>query len=102
MKTIPPVHPGEVLLEDAMTPIGLSANRLASQLGIPASRVLEIIHGNRSITADTALRLARFFGMSAQFWMNLQSNYDLKIAEQKNGAEITRAIAPRELTAGKR
>ena len=97
--TLPPVHPGEVLLEDAMKPIGLSANRLASHLGIPASRVLEIVNGNRAITADTALRLARFFGMSAQFWMNLQTNYDLRIAERASGAEIARAVAPRDTAA---
>jgi addiction module HigA family antidote len=93
--SLPPVHPGKVLLEEAMSPIGLSAGELASRLGIPPARVLEIVGGDRAITADTALRLARFFGMSAQFWMNLQASYDLKIAERTRGAEISRTVTPR-------
>ena len=97
MKTpLPPVHPGEILLEDAMTPIGMSAHELAAHLGLPTTHVLEILSGDRAITADMALRLARFFRTAAQFWMNLQTNYDLKIAETTSGAKIRRTVTPRE------
>ena len=92
---LPPVHPGEVLREEAMAPIGLSANRLAKELGIPASRVLEIVNGRRAISADTALRLGRYFDTSAQFWMNLQTRYDLDLARETNGEAIKRAVKPR-------
>ena len=96
-KTLPLVHPGEILLEEAMRPIGLSANRLASELGIPSSRVLEIIHGNRSISADTALRLGRYFGTSAQFWMNIQTRYDLDVAKAASGKDIEQSVRPRKV-----
>lgn len=96
-KTLPPVHPGEVLREEVMAPIGLSANRLARELGIPASRVLEIVNGRRAISADTALRLGRYFDTSPQFWMNLQARYDLEIAREANGKAIERAIKPRQM-----
>ena len=97
-KRLPPVHPGEILREEAMVPIGLSANRLARELGIPASRVLEIVNGRRGISADTALRLGRYFGTGEQFWMNLETNYDLAVARDANGKAIERAVKPRELT----
>jgi addiction module HigA family antidote len=97
-KRLPSVHPGEILREEAMAPIGLSANRLARELGIPASRVLEIVNGRRGISADTALRLGRYFGTGEQFWMNLQTNYDLAVARDANGKAIERAVKPRELT----
>jgi addiction module HigA family antidote len=95
IKTLAPIHPGEVLLEEAMKPIGLSSNRLAKELGIPPSRVLEIVNGRRSISADTALRLGRYFGTSAQLWMNLQARYDLDSARHASGKDIERAVTPR-------
>jgi antitoxin HigA-1 len=94
-KPLPPVHPGEILREEAMAPIGLSANRLAHELGIPASRVLEIVNGRRAISADTALRLGRYFNTTAQFWMNLQARYDLDVARETSGKEIERTVKPR-------
>ena len=93
---IPPVHPGETLREDFLEPLGLSAHRLALDLRVPATRISEIVHGRRSITADTALRLARYFGMSAQFWMNLQSNYDLEAAQDASGDQIQSEVNPRQ------
>ncbi len=86
-KTLAPVHPGEVLAEDFMAPIGLTAN-----LRIPANRITAIIAGKRGITADTALRLARYFGTSAEVWMGLQADYDLQTERDKHGAEIERAV----------
>src|SRR5690242_160281 len=78
-RTIPPVHPGETLREDFLKPLGLSANRLAMELLVPVTRINDIVRGKRAITADTALRLARYFGTTPQFWMNLQGNYDLEV-----------------------
>jgi addiction module HigA family antidote len=93
-KAISPIHPGETLAQDFLQPLGLTANRLALELKVPATRIGGIVHGRRSVTADTALRLARFFGTSAQFWMNLQSNYDLEVTEDKVGSEIDVAVRP--------
>ena len=90
-----PVHPGEILREDVLGPLELSANGLARELRVPVTRVNEILHGRRSITADTALRLARYLGTTAQFWMNLQTSYDLKMAERDRGKEIAREVAAR-------
>lgn len=87
-----PVHPGEILAEDFLAPIGLSANQLALRLRIPANRITAIIAGKRSITADTALRLARYFGTSAEVWMKLQIAYDLKKERTLHGEEIERAV----------
>src|SRR5438477_10265916 len=95
-KTMPPVHPGETLREDFLRPLGLTANRLAMELMAPATRVNDIVRGRRAITADTALRLARYFGTSPQFWMNLQTNYELELAEDARGAEISERIRPHE------
>ena len=95
-RTLPPVHPGEILREEAMAPIGLSANRLATELGIPASRILEIVNGRRAISADTALRLGRYFDTTAQFWMNLQTRYDLEVAREANGKTIERVVKTRK------
>ncbi len=95
-KSLPPVHPGEVLREEAMAPIGLSANRLAAELGIPASRILEIVNGRRAISADTALRLGRYFDTTPQFWMNLQTRYDLELAREASGKTIDRVVKPRK------
>ena len=76
-KYLKPVHPGEILLEDFMKPLKLSQNRLAREIGVPPRRINEIIHGKRAVTADTAMRLSRFFGTSAQVWLNLQAEYEL-------------------------
>lgn len=76
---ISPISPGEVLLEEFIGPMGITQNKLAVEIGVPPRRINEIVHGKRRITADTALRLGRYFGMSAQFWINLQSHYDLEI-----------------------
>ena len=78
---MPPIHPGTILLEDFLKPMHISQYRLAKDISVPARRINEIVHGKRAITADTALRLSRFFNMSAQFWMNLQSRYELEQAE---------------------
>ena len=92
--TMPPVHPGETLREDFLKPLGLTANRLAMELIVPVTRVNDIVRCKRAITADTALRLSRYFGTTPQFWMNLQTNYDLELAEDRRGAEITGRIRP--------
>ena len=89
-----PVHPGEVLREEFIKPIGLSQNRLAIDIGVDARRINEIVLGNRAITADTALRLSRFFGNSPQFWMGLQSQYDLDIAQDQLGKRLEREVRP--------
>jgi addiction module HigA family antidote len=87
---LPAVHPGEILLEDFMKPLGLTQYRLAQGLGVPAIRISQIIHGKRSITADTALRLARYFGGEAEWWLRLQVQYDVEIARRKwREAEVT-------------
>jgi len=78
---LPPIHPGEILREEFLEPMGISQYRLAKDISVPPRRINEIVHGKRSITADTALRLGRFFGMSAQFWLNLQTRYDLEVTE---------------------
>lgn len=89
-----PVHPGEVLLEEFLKPMGLSQNRLAIDVGVPARRINEIVQGKRRITADTALRLARYFGMSAQFWLGLQMHYDLDVAADEMGSRLEREVRP--------
>jgi antitoxin HigA-1 len=89
-----PPHPGETIKEDYLVPLGMSVNQLAKALGIGAARLNEIVRGERGVTADTALRLARYFGTSAEFWLNLQSLYDLRIAERKSRAQIDREITP--------
>jgi addiction module HigA family antidote len=91
-KKLNPVHPGEVLLEEFLLPMGLSQNRLALNIGVHPRRINEIVLGKRSITADTALRLSRFFGTSAQFWMGLQSDYDLDVAEDNLGDRLQREV----------
>ena len=92
---LPPIHPGEILKEEFLIPLGMSANALARALHVPPNRITAILTGNRSITADTALRLARFFGTTAQLWVNLQASYDLKIAEAEIGREIEQEVRPR-------
>jgi antitoxin HigA-1 len=87
-----PVHPGEVLLEEFLKPMGLSQNRLALDIRVPARRINELVHGRRRVTADTALRLAKYFNTSPQFWLGLQMDYDLDIAEDTLGDQIERVI----------
>ena len=81
-KNLPPVHPGEVLLEEFLQPLGISQNRLARDLGVPAQRINDIVRKNRTVTVDTALRLARYFHTTPQFWLNLQMHYDLEMARE--------------------
>lgn len=83
-----PVHPGEILMEEFLEPMGITQNRLAVSIDVPPRRINEIVHGMRRITADTALRLGRFFGMSAQFWINLQSHYDLEVERDAIGDQL--------------
>jgi addiction module HigA family antidote len=94
-KKLKPIHPGEQLREEFMIPLGLSSNALARALDVTPARINEIVRGRRGITADTALRLARFFATSHQFWLNLQANYDVQRAEDEAGREIAK-IKPRE------
>ena len=89
-----PVHPGEVLLEEFLKPIGLSQNRLSLEIGVHARRINEIVLGKRRITADTALRLARYFGTSPQFWMGLQNDYDLDVAADALGNRLEVEVRP--------
>ena len=91
-KELHPVHPGEVLLEEFLKPMGLSQNRLALDISVPPRRINEIVLGKRSITADTALRLARYFGNSPQFWLGLQRDYDLDIAAETLGERLEREV----------
>jgi addiction module HigA family antidote len=83
MKKINPIHPGEILFEEFLTPMHLSQNKIANDMGVPPRRINEIVHGKRKITADTALRLAHYFEMSPQFWLGLQMDYDLDIEEDR-------------------
>jgi addiction module HigA family antidote len=92
MKTLPPVHPGEVLLEDFMKPIGLSQYRVAKDIGVSPLRISQIVRGKRSITADTALRLARYFGTSPAVWLRLQARYDLEVAESQIAKRINQEV----------
>jgi addiction module HigA family antidote len=88
-----PIHPGEVLAEDFMAPHGLTANRLALDLHVPANRISDVIRGKRAITADTALRLGRYFSTSPAMWMNLQARYDLEVSEDELGQKIKREVS---------
>jgi addiction module HigA family antidote len=88
-------HPGEILGEEFLKPLGMSVNALAMSLRVPATRIGAIVKGERSVTADTALRLARFFGTSAEFWMNLQAMHDLTKTRKKSGVSIVRDVRPR-------
>jgi len=95
-KVIPPVHPGEILLEEFMKPLGISQNQLARDLNVPPRRINEIVHGKRSITIDTALRLSRHFGTSVEFWMNIQTHYELEVAEDSKLIErVNKEVTPR-------
>ena len=90
--TLSPIHPGEILLEDFMTPLGLSQYRLAHDIGVTPIRISQIVHGQRSITVDTAMRLARYFGTSAVVWLRLQVRYDLEVAEKQLSKRINREV----------
>ncbi len=94
-----PVHPGEMLRDAFLLPLNLSANRLAAELHVPVTRITEILHERRTITADTALRLERYFGMSADFWLALQKDYELLSARQTLGKQILREVKPRRKAA---
>jgi addiction module HigA family antidote len=87
---VTPLHPGEILLEEFLEPLGVSQYRLAQAIAVPPLRIDKIVHGKRRVTADTALRLARYFGTSVQFWMNLQSRYDLEIERDRIGSDLRR------------
>lgn len=89
-----PVHPGEVLREDYLVPLDMSANALAKALNVPAPRINDVVRERRGVTADTAMRLARYFGGDARSWLNLQAAYDLRVAEQAIGKKIEREVAP--------
>jgi len=90
MTTITPIHPGEVLLEDFLTPLGVTQHHLAISISVPPRRINEIVHGKRRVTADTALRLARYFGTSDRFWLNLQTRYDLELEKDHLGPALGR------------
>jgi addiction module HigA family antidote len=92
---IPPIHPGEVLLEEFLKPLGISQYRLAKDISVPPRRINEIVHGKRAITADTALRLSHYFGTSERFWMNLQTRYDLEIEKDRLGDRLSKEIHSR-------
>ena len=91
-KKLPPIHPGEILREEFLEPMGISQYRLAKDISVPPRRINEIVHGKRSVTADTALRLGRFFGMSPQFWLNLQTRYDLEMTEDLLGDRLDEEV----------
>ena len=95
-RRLPPVHPGEVLREELLVPLAISINRLGRDLRVPVTRMSEIVNGRRGITADTALRLARYFETTAEFWMNLQAAYDLDVAQRASADRIVRDVHPRE------
>ena len=92
---LPPVHPGEILREEFLKPLGMSAHQLALALRVPATRINEIVNENRGITANSALRLSRYFGTTAKFWLNLQNSYELEVAEDRYGEVVQRDVLPR-------
>ena len=94
-KNLPPVHPGEVLLLEFLEPMGLSQYRLAKDISVPPRRINEIVHGKRSVTADTALRLSRYFGTSERFWLNLQTGYDLDVERDRLGDRLEAEVLRR-------
>ena len=97
-KKLKPVHPGEILREEFMVPLGLSMNRVALDLRVPVTRIADIIKEKRGITADTALRFARYFNNTPTFWMNLQTRYDLEVAEDEIATKVERDVRPLEAT----
>ena len=95
MAKLDPIPPGEILLEEFMRPLGISQNKLARDLDVPVARINDMIHARRGISADTALRLSAYFQTTAEFWLNLQSHYDLKVTARTKGPEIKKAVRPR-------
>ena len=93
-RVYPPIHPGELLKEEFLDPMGITVHRLAKDIGVDRMRAHEIVHGKRRVGPDTALRLSRYFGMSEGYWMNAQSHYDLEITKMKNGRQIMREVRP--------
>jgi len=93
-RDLPPVHPGEILRSEFLDPLGLSVNALSQSIKVPRTRLNDIVRGRRGISADTAIRLARFFRVSPQFWMNLQSHYELEIAQEAAGSRVAKEIRP--------
>jgi len=91
-KKIPPIHPGEILLEDFLEPMGISQYKLSKDISVPPRRINEIVQGKRSISADTALRLSRYFGLSERFWLNLQSRYDLEVEKDKLDVRLAKEV----------
>jgi antitoxin HigA-1 len=98
-KPLPPIHPGEIIREDFLVPLALSVNQLAKALAVDTARLNDIVRGRRGITADTALRLARHLGTTAEFWMKLQVDYELRVARQEKLKQIERAVRPRDVAA---
>ena len=96
-KTLAPIHPGEILMEEFLKPLGISQYKLAKDINVPARRINEIVHGKRSISADTALRLSRYFNLSERFWLNLQSRYDLEMEKDKYKGRIESEVKVLEL-----
>ncbi len=94
-RRLPPIHPGEILREDFMVPLGISMNKLALDLRVPVTRIAEIVHERRGITPDTALRLGRYFNTSARFWLNAQAAYDLEVAQDELQSAVKREVRPR-------
>ncbi len=94
-KKLAPIHPGEILLEEFLDPLGISQYRLAKDISVPPRRINEIVHGTRAITADTALRLARYFGTSERFWLNLQTRYALEVERDRLGGRLEWEVLPR-------
>jgi addiction module HigA family antidote len=94
MKRLPPIHPGEILREEFLKPLNLSINRAARDLRVPVTRIAEIVHERRAVSSETALRFARYFGTTPQFWIGLQSAYDLEVAEREAAESINREIEP--------
>jgi addiction module HigA family antidote len=93
-RDFPPIHPGEILVKEFLEPLGISQYRLAKDIGVTPRRINEIAHGRRAISADTALRLSQFFGMEAQFWLNLQSRYDMEVARDQLQDKIKKEVRP--------
>jgi addiction module HigA family antidote len=98
-KKLPPINPVEILLEEFLKPLGMSMNKLAEELHVPANRITQIVEGDRSVTGETALRLARYFGTSPEFWLGMQKDYDLQVARDQFEAEVERQVHPRDKAA---
>jgi addiction module HigA family antidote len=98
-RKLPPIHPGEILREEFLKPLDLSMNRLAQHLHVSANRITQIVEGRRGVTGETALRLSRYFGTSAEFWLGMQKDYDLQVARDEFEAEVEREVQPRNSAA---